>query len=580
MSRRVLAGVRRSQFLVKRTGRWLRPALLLTSILIGLLALSSAGYSQDAWPDLTPSILEDYGVAEDQVAGISQGYLDGLWRPYAEMKRSHFVKMAVEAFELELVDPGTPSFVDVPRSHDYYRYVEAATGAGLVNGVSEDRFGPDLIVTREQAAAIVTRWLAHNQLGIDLIALSEEELNAYLPRSIDSVIASFQDGTVVSDPLREEVGLAAFCEILRGTERGELKPRQALLRIPGAAVLIRSQTCDLTAFWDPVTSTTLPPGSTTTTTLLTTKDVVVSPSDAAFNPVGEAHQLSVSVPPAAVGQVTIRWELFDSQVPPGLVGSGSADPSMLTDGVIVFTLPAQPEGHYTIVISVYDPAGSALASVEVEKDWYLPVVTDFTLEPSFPRDEPLVKCPSLSPSQTYTVTVFDQHGNPVAGDTGSASAFTNVFEGDVTVGWPGKWPATDSNGKTRLDLANTNAGWGLARPSVWRGPSFPYSKSSYIYWAFDETLAGTNFISWDLGADTVRLAPGARVGSDYYPETFNVYVNDVDSTPEGSGVYTTGMGSATVSLGVDLTGGDVVFIEWEDNDYRDEIPNYWCEQTS
>ena len=121
--------------------RGLKVAMVAVFTLV--LVFGFAGIAQAQWPDLTLSILGDYGITEAEVAAISDGFTDGTWQPYTKITRQQFVKMAVDAYKIPLVNPATPTYSDVPPTSDYYMYIEAATAAGLTNGVGGGLFDPD-----------------------------------------------------------------------------------------------------------------------------------------------------------------------------------------------------------------------------------------------------------------------------------------------------------------------------------------------------------------------------------------------------------------------------------------------------
>ena len=87
-----------------------------------------------------PMFLAPYGLTESDLAAISQGYDDGTWRPYNDMPRRQFVKMAVTAFDIPTATPATPTFSDVSPSDEYYPYIEGAVAAGLIEGTGGGMF--------------------------------------------------------------------------------------------------------------------------------------------------------------------------------------------------------------------------------------------------------------------------------------------------------------------------------------------------------------------------------------------------------------------------------------------------------
>src|SRR5680860_1635754 len=118
-----------------------RIAIVLVAASAILLVLAGAAIA--SWEDLSSSTLDDYGITNQQVAGISDGYVDGTWRPYDPMPRRHFAKMAVQAFDVATAAPATPTFPDVSHGNEFYAFIEGASAAGLVEGFADGSFGPD-----------------------------------------------------------------------------------------------------------------------------------------------------------------------------------------------------------------------------------------------------------------------------------------------------------------------------------------------------------------------------------------------------------------------------------------------------
>ncbi|NLO27103.1 MAG: hypothetical protein GX113_02825 [Actinobacteria bacterium] len=237
--------------------------ILITGLLIGVIALGLAGVALAAWSDVTPSLVALYGFTEDDLAAISQGYGDGSWKPHNPMLRKHFVKMASGALGISQATPSVASFSDVLRSDPYFPYVEGAAAAGLTTGVGGGKFSPDSQITREQAVAMIARWLARSR-GVD----TETKYDVV---GATAVLAAFSDGSAVTPTLRDEMAYAIDELIVKGSQ-GRLDPLNHLSRVQGAALLLRAA-----ANAYPVTTTTLTSGtsptettSTTTTTTLPT----------------------------------------------------------------------------------------------------------------------------------------------------------------------------------------------------------------------------------------------------------------------------------------------------------------------
>lgn len=169
--------------------RSLKVALL--AVLTLVLLAGFAGVAHAQWSDLTLSIVGDYGITEAQVGQISDGFPDGTWKPYMAMPRKQFVKMAVDAYEIPLVNPATPTYSDVPKTDFYYQWIEAATAAGLTNGIGGGKFDPNGTITREQAAKIIAVWVAQKNGFIP--AGSDSFDSVYTDAEADALLADFSD---------------------------------------------------------------------------------------------------------------------------------------------------------------------------------------------------------------------------------------------------------------------------------------------------------------------------------------------------------------------------------------------------
>lgn len=92
-------------------------------------------------------ILKGYGNARD-------GYQ---LRPEQPITRAEFVSILVRALQLKENPARIISFSDVPAGAWYSAPVRIASSLGIVNGMGKGHFAPDRKITREEIAAIVVR---------------------------------------------------------------------------------------------------------------------------------------------------------------------------------------------------------------------------------------------------------------------------------------------------------------------------------------------------------------------------------------------------------------------------------------
>ncbi|MGI6627812.1 MAG: S-layer homology domain-containing protein [Bacillota bacterium] len=131
------------------------------------------GYSEGPFknrhPDVTPSpivandkMFSDVAghPAENQIHSLaSRGIINGvspvLFEPGRTMTRAEFAAIVVRA--LGLNPRAIFEFTDVPSGAWYSPYVGTAYSYGIVNGISQTKFAPESLITRQEAAVMVCR---------------------------------------------------------------------------------------------------------------------------------------------------------------------------------------------------------------------------------------------------------------------------------------------------------------------------------------------------------------------------------------------------------------------------------------
>ena len=105
-------------------------------------------------------------VANQIVSGYNCGDpgepCPGLYfRPNNNVTRGQLSKIAVVAavhvFGWDLLNPVTPTFVDVPRDNPFYEYIETAYCHGVISGYADSTFRPGFYAIRAQIAKIVCK---------------------------------------------------------------------------------------------------------------------------------------------------------------------------------------------------------------------------------------------------------------------------------------------------------------------------------------------------------------------------------------------------------------------------------------
>lgn len=142
-------------------------------------------------------------------------YFCRYFRPDAKITRAEFVMMLCSAAGIEQGSRITP-FSDCAGCYEA-GYINAAVSRGIINGISESEFAPDMPVTREQAAVIIGRYL-----GLS-----------------GSAAADFTDEADISGYARDYVGMCAQRGVINGYEDGSFRPRSSITRAESAALMSR-----------------------------------------------------------------------------------------------------------------------------------------------------------------------------------------------------------------------------------------------------------------------------------------------------------------------------------------------------
>lgn len=147
--------------------------------------------------------------------GIISGYGNNTFEPSSPVTRAEFTKLICGALKLEKAQKPLP-FKDVDGTW-CAEYVAAAYENGIINGVSDDEFGADAPITREQAAAIIYRALPYS-----------EENTADNP---------FADDDGISDYAKAAVYALRGSGIISGRDGNMFEPHGKLTRAEAAKMI-------------------------------------------------------------------------------------------------------------------------------------------------------------------------------------------------------------------------------------------------------------------------------------------------------------------------------------------------------
>jgi S-layer family protein len=147
--------------------------------------------------------------------GRMSGYPDGSFKPNANITRAEFVKLVNGLIDYDT--KGNISFSDVNTGDWFYDIISIANEIGYISGYPNKKFGPNDNITREQAAAILSRI-------------------QYLGENAD-VAKNFSDNAKISSWALGTVGAASDAGFINGYENGSFKPLNNLTRAEAVTML-------------------------------------------------------------------------------------------------------------------------------------------------------------------------------------------------------------------------------------------------------------------------------------------------------------------------------------------------------
>lgn len=172
--------------------------------------------------------LDSVSWAKDSIerlynAGVVNGIGEGLFAPNVSVSREEFVKFIVLGLGLELTEATDMDFRDVDRNAWYSSYVLSAASSGVVFGRDDGTFGVGDKITREDMAVMICRALSSK--GISTTA---------------TVGSGFNDAAYISDYAAESVSFLSETGMLCGLDDGSFAPKSFSTRAQVSVVICRT----------------------------------------------------------------------------------------------------------------------------------------------------------------------------------------------------------------------------------------------------------------------------------------------------------------------------------------------------
>ncbi len=190
-----------------------------SKFVVGYNMMSFNDVSADAW----------YRNAVEFIAarGITSGISEKAYGPETKLTRAQFLVLLMNAYHISTQNDGRqiPNFTDAGDTY-YTRYLLAARGLGVVNGVGGDRFAPDSEITRQEMFVML-----YNVLKV---------IDEFPTAAIDKSMESFKDAGKVAPWANEALSALVKAGVAGGSDNS-LNPETTTTRAEMAQILYNLQ---------------------------------------------------------------------------------------------------------------------------------------------------------------------------------------------------------------------------------------------------------------------------------------------------------------------------------------------------
>lgn len=183
--------------------------------------------AQEGFSDVPPNHWAYDAIMDLVRKGILSGYPDGTFKPDNPVKRTETAVILTKVFNLDLLTPDRGSFIDVPKTHWAYGYVEVIGKTKLMSdSIDSGRFRPEENLKRIEYVPISVK-----SLGMKMFAdnINEEEKT--------KTIMVFSDASQVPIWARGYLTIAIKAQIVSGYPDGTFKPKNNITRAEIATLI-------------------------------------------------------------------------------------------------------------------------------------------------------------------------------------------------------------------------------------------------------------------------------------------------------------------------------------------------------
>ncbi|MFZ3170632.1 MAG: S-layer homology domain-containing protein [Carboxydocellales bacterium] len=155
---------------------------------------------------------------------LLQGYADGTFRPDNQITRAEFATILAKVYDLagtkDIVNQPA-YFSDIARGDWYYDAVSRLAPQGIILGYGDGTFGPNKLISREEAGAMIARLASKLNIQLELADLT------------------FEDNDQISNWAKNPLGKIISQGIITGMPDGKFYPANNSTRAEAAVMILR-----------------------------------------------------------------------------------------------------------------------------------------------------------------------------------------------------------------------------------------------------------------------------------------------------------------------------------------------------
>lgn len=199
-------------------------------IITVFIAFGTFAHAENVYSDIKENAWYKDSIEYVTESGIMNGIGENQFAPNSSMTRAMFATVLYR-YEGSPKVESTSAFTDVESGRWYSDAISWAAKNGIVTGINENEFDPNGNITREQTAAIISRYLESKSLNL----IIQRPDDYYYP---DEDIV-YSDSDSISEYAKSSVCNVSKIYLFVGDENYNFNPENDITRAEAATVIMR-----------------------------------------------------------------------------------------------------------------------------------------------------------------------------------------------------------------------------------------------------------------------------------------------------------------------------------------------------